>query len=350
MEEKILIVNVNWVGDVIFSTPFIRAVREARPRSHIACLLHPRCREVLEANPRIDEIIIYDEEGIHRSLWGKLKLIRALRRKKFDTAFLLHRSFTKAFLAYSSGITRRVGYATKNRKLLLTEVVEEMPQTFAHKVEYFLNVARAAGIPAKDTRYEFFVSEGDRNYAKTFLAERGVSAEDLLVVINPGGNWLPKRWPKENFARLADTMVRKYGAKVVITGSKNDSALAEAIKLEMENASLIACGATTLGQSAALLERADLVVANDTGPMHIAVAMGAPVLALFGPTSPGITGPYGAGEYKVIYKNDGCEVPCYDLTCTEFACMKAIGVEDVLAAANEMLAKNPKIRLTHDHR
>ena len=95
-EKRILIVNVNWIGDVLFTTPFIKAVRNLYPDGYIACLLHPRCREVLETNPRLDEIIIYDEDESHRSLFGKLRLIAALRQKRFDTAFLLHRSFTKA--------------------------------------------------------------------------------------------------------------------------------------------------------------------------------------------------------------------------------------------------------------
>ena len=110
MGKRILIVNVNWVGDVLFSTPFIRAVREANPDAYIACLLHPRCTQMLESNPRLNEIIIYDEEGIHKSLLGKWRLIKELKGKKFDAAFLLHRSFTKALITYLAGIKERIGY------------------------------------------------------------------------------------------------------------------------------------------------------------------------------------------------------------------------------------------------
>src|SRR3989338_629822 len=100
MEKKILIINVNWVGDVLFSTPFIRAVREAYQKSYIACLIHPRCIEMLEGNPHLNELIIYDEEGRHKGFLGKLDLISKIRKKRFNTAFILHRSFTKAALAY----------------------------------------------------------------------------------------------------------------------------------------------------------------------------------------------------------------------------------------------------------
>lgn len=108
-KKRILIVEVNWVGDVIFSTPFIRAVREAYPDAYIACLIHPRCKEMLESNPRIDELIVYDEEYGHKGLLGKLKLVLELRKKHFDVAFLLHRSFTKALITFLAGAKERWG-------------------------------------------------------------------------------------------------------------------------------------------------------------------------------------------------------------------------------------------------
>jgi len=119
--KRILIIEVNWIGDVVFSTPFIRAVRDANPGSHIACLLHPRCLKVLEGNKAIDEIIIYDEEGRDRWPWNKIALILRLRREKFDTVFVLHRSFTKALVGFFSGARERIGYPTKNRSFLLTK-------------------------------------------------------------------------------------------------------------------------------------------------------------------------------------------------------------------------------------
>ena len=336
MEEKILIVNVNWVGDVLFSTPFIRAVRQAHPSSYIACLLHPRCKEVLEGNPRINEIIVYDEEGIHRSLIGKLMLIWTLRKKGFDTAFILHRSFTKAMIAYFSGARKRIGYATKNRGIFLTDAAEE-PAEPPHKVEYFLNIAGAAGIAAEDRTYEFFIGENDREYARKFLNDSGIGDGGAFAAINPGGNWGPKRWPAENFAHLSDRLVSDYGLKVIITGAQKDIALAEDIKAAMKNVPIIACGKTTLKQAGAIFERARLVVANDTGPMHMACAIGAPVIGLFGPTSPKLTGPSGKGRYKVIHKTEGCEAPCYDLDCADYKCMNAITVEDVVNEVKVML-------------
>ena len=339
MAKRILIIEVNWIGDILFSTPFIRAVRQSNPGAYIACLLHPRCREMLESNPRLDEIIIYDEEGEHRSIFGKLKLIRALRKKRFDTAFVLHRSFTKALIAALSGIKERIGYPTKHRSLLLTSVVED-PDDEAHKVEYFLNIARSAGIKVTDLSYEFFVKDADRAFVKDLLEKSGISGSGPLVTICPGGNWDPKRWPKENFANLGDILFQRFGARIVIAGAKKDIRLAEEIeKLMNSSKPVIARGKTTLRELGALLERSDLVIANDTGPMHIAVSMKAKTIALFGPTSPELTGPYGRGNYRVINKYEECAIPCYDFTCIENRCMAAIKVEDVLKEASEMLKR-----------
>lgn len=335
--KRILIVSVNWIGDVIFTTPFIRTVRQANPDSYIACLLHPRCREMLEANPRINEIIIYDEELRHKGIIGKFKLINYIRKNRFDTAFILHRSFTKALIPYLAGIRERIGYPTKNRRVLLTKAAEE-PDEDTHKVEYFLNIAGPAGMNLpQDNSYEFFIEDSDRKFVKDMLEEGGVSDKDILVTICPGGNWGPKRWPKENFAVAADLIAEKFGARIAIAGAKKDIELAEEIRKSMRNKPLITCGKTTLRQLGALLERSKLVIANDTGPMHIAVCMKARVIALFGPTSWRITGPYGRGDYKVISRNETCEVPCYDFNCKDNSCMAAISVEEVYQTAEEFL-------------
>ena len=341
--KKILIVNVNWIGDVIFSTPFIKAVRLKYPDSYIACLLHPRCVDILKDNPRVDEIIVYDEEGIHKGLIGKLKLIIFLRKKKFDIAFLLHRSFTKALITFLAKAKERIGYPTKKRGIFLTIPVEISDEE-VHKVEYFLNLARACGIDTRDTTYEFFIKDSDRQKVRQFLSGNNIGDKDTLAVLCPGGNWEMKRWPKENFALLADMLMERLGAKIVISGAKKDIALAESIKGMMRHIPVISCGRTTLKELGALLERANMVVANDTGPMHLAVAMKTNVIALFGPTSPRLTGPYGQGHYHVMCKNEECDVPCYDLTCIDNRCMAAISVEDVFREAEEMLIQNSKLK------
>jgi lipopolysaccharide heptosyltransferase II len=329
--KRILIVNVNWRGDVLFSTPFIRALRKGCPDSFIATLVVPRCAAILNNNPHLNELIILDEEGKHKEIFGKLKLIKLLRARQFDTAFLLHRSFTRALLCRFAGIPQRIGYYTKKRAGLLTKNIPQPVQPL-HKVEYFLNIAASCGIQAGSKDYDFFVSREDKDYVQTLLRENNLKENDFLVVINPGGNWNLKRWPKENFARLADSLIKDYQAGIIITGAAGDINLARDIAALMQGKPVILCGKTGLGQLAALMAAAKLVISNDSGPMHIAVSQKARTIALFGPTSAGITGPYGAGDYSVIQKNVGCEVPCYQLSCSDNRCMQAITVEDVLKA------------------
>ena len=334
--KRILIINVNWLGDVLFSTPFIRAIRKRFPQSYIACMVVPRCRSMLELNPNLNEIIIYDEEGRHKGILGKTKLIMFLRSKRFDAAFILHRSFTRALIVFLSGIKKRIGYRTKRRTLLLTDPVE-LPRIGTHKVDYFLNIAGRFGADTDTKDYEFFVSDLDRKYTENLLSKEGIGKKDKLVVINPGGNWDLKRWPKENFAKLSDSLIKKLEVKVAISGAEKDRGLGKEIASIMKEKAAVLCGRTSLKELGALLERADLVISNDSGPMHIAVSMKTPVVSLFGPTSSEFTGPYGRGNYTVLCRSVGCKVPCYQLDCTDNRCMKAITPEEVFAEAKEML-------------
>ncbi len=336
--RRILVVEVNWLGDVLFSTPFIKAVRKKFKNAYIACLTAPRTIEVLERNPHINEIILYDETEEHRSVLGKVRLILSLKKKKFDAAILLHRSFTKACIAYLAGIKIRIGYVTEKRRAILTYPIEP-PEVPLHKVDYFLRIASSIGCDISDKNYEFFIAEKEKKYINKKLSEGGVGENDFVVLMNPGANWPPKRWSEENFARLSDLLIANYGVKVVISGAVKDRERAERIKELMKERALNLAGKTNLKQLGALAERANVVISGDTGPMHIAVAMKSNVIALFGPTSPALTGPYGSGNYKVIQKDVGCEIPCYEVECNNRKCMDAITVEDVAAVFEDMYRK-----------
>ena len=329
--HKILIFNVNWLGDIVFTSPFIRAVREAFPGSHIACVAVPRCTEILEANPRINKLITFDENGPEKTLFGKLRFALRLRKEKFNIAFILHRSKTRAFITFMAGIKERVGYDTKRRGFLLTKRLR-VPEKIPHRVEYFLQLAKAAGADTSKKDYEFFITESDKKRSVRILEQAGVNANDRIVALNPGGNWNPKRWPAERFAELADSLVEKYGVAILITGAKKDMALADKISAGMKNKAISICGKTAIRELASVFKKVRLVISGDSGPMHIAVGVEANVVALFGPTSADITGPYGKGNYIILKKDVGCPVPCYDLACKDNKCMKAISVDDVLNA------------------
>lgn len=329
MMKRILIVNVNWLGDTLFATPFIRAIKEHYPGSYIAVFTHSRCREILDGNPHIDEVIVYDEKGQHKHLLGRLSIVSQLKSKNFDTAFILRRSLSRTLLLCLSKIPERIGYATKKSGFLLTKKIP-LPPKDLHRVEHFLGLARAVGIEPKSKNYEFFISEDDKKKARDVLKQGRIRDDSDFIVINAGGNWDLKRWPAEDFARLGDEIFNGLGTKVVLSGAEKDMKLCKYIRGLMKTKPVLLCGKTDLKTLGAVFQRAKLVISNDSGPMHIAVGVKTPVIALFGPTSPRVTGPYGDGKFKILQNEVDCEVPCYKLSCKDNRCMKAIKVEDVL--------------------
>jgi ADP-heptose:LPS heptosyltransferase len=156
--QRILVVNVNWLGDVIFSSPVFKALKEAYPEARISCMAVPRVRDVLESIPCIDEIITYDEKGRHGNPIAKLKLIMQLRRKRFDIAFLLHRSLTRALLVYCAGIPVRVGYDEKNRGQFLTHKVNYL-EGQVHRSDHYLNIIESYGVAVRDRQCRLNVGE-----------------------------------------------------------------------------------------------------------------------------------------------------------------------------------------------
>lgn len=329
--KKILIVNVNWLGDTLFVMPLIKALREHYSESSVTVLTHPRCREILEVSPHIDEIILYDEKGRNKHLLSKFAVISQLKSKKFDTAFILRKSLSRSMLLFLSKIPERIGYDNKRAGFLLTKKIP-VPKKVLHKAEYFLGLARAVGVIPEKSNYEFAVSDAVRVKAEEILKETGLKEGEDFIVMNAGGNWDLKRWPVENFAELGDAIHDRFGIKVILTGADKDIELCGKISDLMKHKPLLLCGKTDLKALAAIFKKARWVISNDSGPMHIAAGVGANLVALFGPTSPEITGPYGKVASVVLHKDVGCELPCYKLSCGDNRCMKAITVEEVLKA------------------
>lgn len=336
--KRILIFNVNWLGDVLFSTAVIRNIRRNYPDGFIACIIPSRCYPALKDNPHLDEVIIFDEEDRHKGFLAQMGFIRSLKAKRFDTVFLLHRSFSRALICRLAGIAQRVGYRTKKRGFLLTKKIPAPKKDALHRIDYYLNIIEKAGLKVEDRYLEFFINDEDSDFVDGFLHKQGVEPGELLIAINPGGNWLPKRWPKEYWAESADRLICEFKARVIITGSRQDLYLAQRIKESMKEEPLMASGVFNVKQLAALCKRVDLFISADTGPLHIANAVGAKkIIALFGPTSPEITGPYPLKNVAVLQKGAGCKIPCYQVHCKDNRCMKAITPEDVIEKIKSLL-------------
>ncbi|MFA5099400.1 MAG: lipopolysaccharide heptosyltransferase II [Candidatus Omnitrophota bacterium] len=341
--KRIVIFNVNWLGDVLFSTAVIRNIRFNYPESYIACIIPPRCAAVLEGNPYLNETILFEEKGQHKGVLGAFAFIAQLRKKRFDCVFLLHRSLTRAFIVWAAGIGERIGYTTAKRSFLLTRRIVAPDIRAVHRIDYYLGVIRGAGLAIKDRHTNFFFSEQDRHALEAFLRQSDIHARDVVIGLNPGGNWGPKRWLKENFALLADRLAVEYGARIIFTGSPDDKELVFHIQSLMKSIAISACGILSLKQFAALCTRMSVFISADSGPLHIANAVGAKqIVALFGPTDPQLTGPVPADRVMIVQKDVGCAIPCYTVDCSDNRCMKAISVDDVLAAVRSASrASNP---------
>jgi len=341
--ERILIFNVNWVGDVLFSTATIRNIRFNYPHSYIACIVPSRCYQVLKGNPHLDEIIIFDEKDRHKGVFEQLDFIRLLRSKGFTTVFLLHRSFSRALICRLAGIPERIGYDTKKRGFLLTKKFKPPRIDSRHRIDYYLNIIEQAGLKIEDRYTEFFTGEEDELFVENFLKNNGIKEGDLVISVNPGGNWPPKRWLKEYWAEVADRLVSEFKARLIITGSHNDIPLAQAIKKLMRGSPILACGVLNLKQLATLTKRSDVFITADTGPLHIANASGARnIIALFGPTDPSLTGPYPLRNTVIIQKNTDCRIPCYEVHCKDNRCMKSIKPDDVIKAVESVINEKNK--------
>ncbi len=340
IHKRILIFNVNWLGDVLFSSATIRNIRRNYPDGYIACVIPSRCYPILRDNPYLDEIIIFDEKDRHKGMLSKFDFIKLLRSKKFDTVFLLHRSFSRALICRLAGINQRIGYHTKKRSFLLTKKINQPKKDSLHRIDYYLNVIEKSGLRIEDRYLDFFFKAEEENHVDNFLSKNSVGNNDLLIVLNPGGNWIPKRWPLDYWALLADKLITELKAKVIISGSITDLPLANKIKENMKEAPLIACGVFNIKHLGVLASRADVFITADSGPLHIANAVGAKkIIAIFGPTSKEITGPHPATNVIILQKDIGCLIPCYKVNCKDNRCMKAVSPQEVFAEVNKIYKK-----------
>ena len=328
--KKILVVSVNWLGDVVFSTPVYRALKAAYPEARVSVLAVPRVREVLELCPDVDEVIVYDEDGKAKGIFGKIGAALALRGMKFDAVFILRRSLSRSFVAWLAGIPVRAGFSAKSWSWLLTNVVDDKGNDKIHRSDVYLRVVESLGINVKDRSARLQVSRDVCEHLATKLRAKGLTGDERIVVLNTGGNWDLKQWPPERFAALAARLTKELGFTVVLPGSASDVLRAESIARDSGVDPVVLAGQTDLKELAALFKRAHRVVSADSGPLHLANAVGANVVALFGPTRPEITGPQGQGRIKVLMHEVGCNLaPCYYLECPDNRCMKSLTVDDV---------------------
>ncbi len=354
--QRILIINPFGIGDVLFTTPLIRALRQAFPDSRIGYLCNRRTERTLQDNPHLDELFIYEKDELVRlwraSWWQGVayaaRLVRRLRQARFDLVIDLSLGERYSFLVKLLGVRRRIGFDYRRRGRFLTQRLEIDGYHDAHVVDYYDRLLRFMGIRTADASLELHVNVADERWALGWIRARRLQDVRLLVGIVPAGgvSWgidAPfRRWGLERFAAVGDALIERHDATVVLFGEATDVALCQTVGRLMRHPVIDLSGQTTFGQFVSLLSRLGLVICNDGGPLHLAVSQGVRTVSIFGPVDPQVYGPYGSpGRHRVVTKPLPCR-PCYHRfrlpPCPyNRACLNELSVEDVLASIEDTM-------------
>jgi heptosyltransferase-2 len=337
--KRILLIQTAFLGDLILTTPLIKAVKNIFPQSFLSVLVIPETKEVLQNNPFVDEVIIYDKRK-DKSLKTFFSIVKNIKGKKFELALIPHRSIRSALIPYWARIPKRIGFDKSTRSFLFTQ--KSLYDSKIHEIERDLSLLSDFTCEIKDKFPQIFPGEKEIIWARNFLKESGIKENEKIVGIAPGSVWATKRWLKERFAEVSDKLISENLAKVILFGSYEDRSLGEEIASLMKEKPILSAGKASILQSAALISFCSVFLSNDSAGMHLAVAMRKPVVAIFGSTVPEFGfAPYGEGHI-VIGKKMYCR-PCGihgRKKCPEkhFRCMMEISAEEVFEAVKSKLS------------
>ncbi|MGH9902092.1 MAG: lipopolysaccharide heptosyltransferase II, partial [Pyrinomonadaceae bacterium] len=314
--KRVVARGANWVGDAVMTVPALRELRRVLPRAHVTLATRAWAEDIFTGAHFIDDLLIID--GQQRGAFSFVRQVKDWRARRFDLALLFPNAFEPALVAAAARVPSRVGYATDGRGLLLTHPLD-VPTWGGkrHEVFYYLNLVAelerlltgASLVELHEPRFDLGVSAERQARARETLRAAGASLERPLVALCPGStNSRAKRWPPERFAALADGLVRDLGADCLLIGAAEELGVTEEVVRLMRRAPIVLTGRTSLAETAAILSFVDLLVTNDTGPAHVADALGRPVIVIFGPTDPVTTRPFSALA-EVVRRPPDC-APC----------------------------------------
>lgn len=340
--RRILVLRYRFIGDTILTVPFLRNLRQNYPDAIIDVLVGPQSGTVLEGCPYVNELIYYDTTRFHKYDRGAgqkrsfLSYVFELRKRKYDTVFLLKRSLSSAILSLLIGAKNRIGYDTEGRRLLLTHVVPFNDQK--HEVESTLDVLRSAGIEIQDKALEAWISPQERQEILASVKE--LSTKNLKVLFHAAAAHPDKLYPLESWAELMKTLAAKQPITPFFIGSKEDIPTYEVLQTLSGIKGVCLAGQLSLRQSMALLAEMQLAICTDSGPAHLAAAVGTPTISLFGPTDPERWRPWGEAHKAIFDDTLACR-PChYKKTCEDRPCLTALAPQKILEQAEAMLAQN----------
>ncbi len=356
--ERVVVRGTNWVGDAVMTVPALRELRSLLPNAHLTLATRPWARGLFADADFVDDLLISDRRG----LGSVVSQMAAWRKRRFDLAVIFPNAFEAALIPALARVPFRIGYATDGRNALLTNPLP-LPEwrSSKHEVFYYLNIVgelerllnteQGAKQTVMEKQPDTFlrVSETRQTEGLALLRALGIRGNCPLVALCPGSiNSRAKRWPADRYAALADSLIEKLNAEVLLIGSPDELDVSLEVSRSMRNKLVMLTGQTDLAQVAAVLCSVDLLVTNDTGPAHIAAALGRPTLVIFGPTNPLTTQPFSSVAELVRHPPD-C-APCMLRDCPiDHRCMTAISPEEVFARAHVMLGRQSSAKEAQRH-
>ncbi len=341
--NRILLTRLKYIGDIVLTTPLIHTLRDRFPNAYIAYLGDRNGVSLLEQNPYLDEIFSIDFS--RNAALQQLQLFYRLNRKHFDLVVDLFCNPRSALLSYATQAPVRVGGDLPGRgKLYTVRITDDgVPKS---AVEFHYQSLRAVGIEPKYFAPEIFLTEDEKKESRRYLEWQGIDFSKPLVALHPGGTWPAKLWPAERFADLADNLIAKKHAQIVLTKGARDGEATGKVESAVVGR-VLSLPVLPLRQLAAILSLCTAYVANDSGPMHIAAAVGTPTIGLFGPGEENIWFPYtpafpgGSSKHIALRKDVPCH-PCHLNVCNRtgneyMECMKLLSVNEVFNAVRERI-------------
>ena len=343
---NILVIKLSAIGDVVHSLPFLEVLKDRFPLSKIDWVVEEDASGIIEDHPDIDQLIVFPrkgwikriiKKGEYRSVGKEVAtFLKELKKKKYDIVVDLQGLFKSGILTFIARGRRKIALnvGREASSIFVNERVV-IPDPNIHALERYLYIARYLGVTELDWNGRSPIDNIDKTHVDYLLKEIGNNR--TLIAVNPMAKWKTKLWGLDRFACLADRIKEELGAEVIFTGSESDAKAIETITFGMHTKALNLSGKTTLKELAYLYQNCAIVISTDTGPMHVAAAMTSPVvIALFGPTSPFKTGPYGA-KHRVIRAGLECS-PCFKKKCDDMSCMKKITVDMVFDCVKEVIS------------
>lgn len=355
--QKFLIINPFGIGDVLFTTPVIKAIKQCNPVSFIGYWSNLRVKPILAGDPQINKIFALSrgdlkklyQESIFKGLWLAVKLAWQIKKENFDICLDFSLDHRYSLFAKIIGIRQRIGFNYKGRGRFLTKRVDLSGYQDKHVVEYYLGLLKFLDIPVLDKGLYLAVPEQSRQRAQDLLSAAGIEENDLIIGVVPGagGSWgkdaAYKHWPALKFAQVADRLAAELKAKILILGDEPEAKISDVIVHVMRNKPIDLTAKTSLEILPAVIKNCNLLITNDGGPMHMAVALGVRTVSIFGPVSELVYGPFPHSNNHVVLKWDMSCRPCYKdfrlpVCDKDRECLRSVSVDAVFDAAVRLLS------------